>query len=150
MIPAAKQLHEHYKDKDVAFLAIHTAGTDLSLVNRLMKQQEWSVATGLDKGDDIVSGLTIQAFGVQGFPTIMVIDRQGKIAFNSGIEPENRESAIKEIETLAKSIGLPWPVDKDGDKDVEKDVLHDRLTKLQFAMFSREIDKALAQPDPGR
>ncbi len=150
MIPAAKQLHEHYKDKDVAFLAIHTAGTDMSLVKRLMKQQEWNVVSGLDKGEDIVDGRTIQAFGVQGFPTIMVIDRQGKVAFNSGLEPADRESAIKEIEKLALSIGLPWPLDKEGGKDVEKDVLLERFTKLQFAMFSREIDKALAQPDPGR
>jgi thiol-disulfide isomerase/thioredoxin len=150
MIPAAKQLHEHYKEKDVAFLAIHTAGTDMRLVKRLMKQQEWNVATGLDKGEDIVEGRTIQAYGVQGFPTILVIDRQGKIAFNSGIEPENHESAIKEMEKLAQSIGLPWPLDKDGDNEVEKDVLNQRLTRLQFALFSREIDKALAQPDPGR
>lgn len=148
MIPAAKQLHEHYKDKDVVFLAIHTAGTDMSLVKRLMKQQEWSVVSGLDKGEDIVSGHTIQAFGVQGFPTIVVIDRQGKVAFNSGLEPADRESAIKEMERLAQSIGLPWPLDKEDGKDVEKDVLSERLTRLQFAMFSREIDKALAQPEP--
>ncbi|MFC1758562.1 redoxin domain-containing protein [Planctomycetota bacterium] len=37
-IPAMKELHDRYKEDDVVFLGIHTAGTDMSLVKRLLKQ----------------------------------------------------------------------------------------------------------------
>lgn len=142
-IPAMKQLHERFADKEVVFLGIHTAGTDMSLIQRLLKQQDWKATTGLDVGDDIVTGKTVQAFAVHGFPTVVVIDRQGKIAFNSGDVPENKEQFMKQMEQLVTELGFPWPLDE----DVTKEELQARLIKLNVAMFSREIERALnSQP----
>ena len=138
-IPAMKELHDRYKDGDVVFLGIHTAGTDMTLVKRLLKQQEWETIVGLDAGDEIVTGETVQRYAIQGYPSVVVVDRNGTIAFNSGDVPKDRALFMREMETLAKSAGLPWPIDKDAS---EEEVM-ERMTRLQVVMFSRAIDEAL-------
>ncbi len=42
-IPALKELRSRYKDRDVEFLGVHTAGTEMALVKRLLKQQDWDL-----------------------------------------------------------------------------------------------------------
>jgi thiol-disulfide isomerase/thioredoxin len=138
-IPAMKQLHSRYEDRDVVFLGIHTAGTDMTLVKRLLKQQEWGITVGLDAGDAIVTGETVQRYAIQGYPSVIVVDRNGTIAFNSGDFPKDQDLFIREMETIAKSAGLPWPIDK----DATKEEVMERMTRLQVVMFSRMIDEAL-------
>jgi thiol-disulfide isomerase/thioredoxin len=138
-IPAMKELHSRYEDRDVVFLGIHTAGTDMTLVKRLLKQQEWDLTVGLDTGDDIVSGDTVQRYAIQGYPSIIIVDRNGMITFNSGDVPTERDVFMREMEAIAKSAGLPWPIDKDA---TEEEVM-ERMTRLQVVMFSRMIDDAL-------
>jgi thiol-disulfide isomerase/thioredoxin len=142
-IPVMKELHEKYADKGVVFLGIHTAGTDMSVVQRLLKQQEWQTVTGLDAGDDIVTGATVKAFAVHGFPTVMVIDREGKIAFNNHDLPEDEKEAMKFIERLVKELGFPWPIDE----GVTREEASARMTKLNIVLHSREIERALAAPE---
>jgi len=141
-IPAMKQLHDRYAERDVVFFGIHSAGTDMTLVKRLLKQQEWNAITGLDVGDDIVTGKTVQSFAIRGFPTVIIVDRQGKVAYNSGDIPADREKFMKEMERFVKEAGLPWPLDE----GVTKEELQERLTKLNVVLFSREIDRALEAP----
>ena len=51
---------------------------------------------------------------------------------------------MRDMEAMAKSAGLPWPIDKDA---TEEQIL-EWGTQLQVYMFGREIDKALeAQAD---
>jgi thiol-disulfide isomerase/thioredoxin len=140
-IPAMKELHSVYKDRDVEFLGIHTAGTDMALVKRLLKQQDWDITVGLDTGDDIVTGETVRTYAIQGYPSVIIVDRNGTIAFNSGDVPKDREAFMRDMETLAKSAGLPWPIDKDA---TEEEVL-ERMTKLQIVMYGRKIDEALKE-----
>ena len=64
-----KELHSRYKDRDVVFLGVHTAGTDMALVKRLLKQQDWDLTVGLDTGDDIVTGETVRRFTFKAIPT---------------------------------------------------------------------------------
>jgi len=138
-IPAMKELHERYQDRDVVFLGIHTAGTDMTLVKRLLKQQEWETVVGVDAGDEIVTGETVQRYAIQGYPTVVVVDRDGMIGFNSGDVPKDRGLFTREMETLAKSAGLPWPIDK----DASQEEVMERMVRLQVALFSRAIDDAL-------
>lgn len=141
-IPAMKELHDRYQDQDVVFLGIHTAGTDMTLVKRLLKQQEWEITAGVDTGDDIVTGETVKRYAIRGYPSTLVIDRNGVIAFNIGDIPEDHEVFMRQVEELAKAAGLPWPIDKDA---TEEEVMQ-RMTRLQVFMLSREIDKALETP----
>jgi thiol-disulfide isomerase/thioredoxin len=138
-IPAMKELHDRYKAKDVVFFGIHTAGTDMTLVKRLLKQQEWDIIVGLDSGEEIVTGETVQRYAIQGYPSVIVVDRHGTIAFNSGDVPKDRDVFMREMKMTAKSAGLPWPIDK----DATKEEVMERMTRLQVVMYSRMIDEAL-------
>jgi len=138
-IPAMKELDDRYKDRDVVLLGIHTAGTDMTFVKRFLKQQEWNLTVGLDTGEDKVTGETVRGYAIQGYPSVIIVDRKGTIAFNSGDVPKDREVFMREMEAMAKSAGLPWPIDKDA---TEEEVL-ERMTQLQVAMFGRMIDEAL-------
>lgn len=138
-IPAMKELHDRYKDQDVVFLGIHTAGTELPLVKRLLKQQDWELAVGLDVGEDIDSGVTVQRYGIKGYPSVVILDRDGVVVFNSNDVPKGGKIFMQQIEKIAKSAGLPWPIDKDA---TEEEAL-ERMTQLQVVMHSRVIDEAL-------
>ncbi len=138
-IPAIKELQNLYKDQDVVFLGIHTAATDMTLVKRLLRQEEWNLTVGLDVGEEIVTGESVRRFAVNGFPTTIVVDRRGTIAFNSGDVPTDREVFMRDMEALARSAGLPWPIDK----DATKEQVLERMKQLQVVMLSRRIDQAL-------
>ncbi|MFC1758561.1 hypothetical protein ACFL2H_07305 [Planctomycetota bacterium] len=86
-----------------------------------------------------MSGETIQRYAIQGYPSVLVIDRNGIIKFNSGDVPKDREVFMRDMEEMAKSAGLPWPLDKDA---TEEETMG-RMTKLQVVMFGRMIDEAL-------
>jgi hypothetical protein len=43
---------------------------------------KWDSAVGLDDGDDISSGKTAQDYGVHGFPNVIIIGRDGRVAFS--------------------------------------------------------------------
>jgi hypothetical protein len=137
-----KQLHDRYKDRDVVFLGIHTAGTDMTLIKRLLKQQAWDLAVGLDTGDDMDSGQTTRSFAIHGYPTVMVIDPNGKIAFNSHDTSKDPKVFLRDMEAMAKSAGVRWPIDKDADDDE----IRRRITRLQVFIFGLQIDKALQNP----
>jgi thiol-disulfide isomerase/thioredoxin len=138
-IPAMKELHDRFQDQDVVFLGIHTAGTDMTLVKRLLEQQKWGIIVGLDAGDEIVTGETVQRYAIRGYPSVIVVGRDGIITFNSGDVPNDRDRFMREMETLAKSAGVPWPIDK----DATEEELMERMTRLQVVMLSRMIDDAL-------
>ncbi len=138
-ISAMKELYQRYQERDVVFLGIHTAGTDMALVKRLLKQKKWNITVGLDNGDDIVSGETVRRYGIRGYPTIMIIDRDGNISFNSEDTPQNRDALMRDMKSLAELAGLPWPIDK----DATEEQIAERITRLQVVMFGRKIEEAL-------
>jgi hypothetical protein len=79
-----KALEEKYADQDVVFLAIHTAGTDMAIIQRLLNQEEWRVITAIDAGEDLQGSITAERYVVNGYPTVMVLDPSGKVHFNTG------------------------------------------------------------------
>jgi thiol-disulfide isomerase/thioredoxin len=137
-IPAMKELQERYEDRGVIFLGIHTAGTDMGLAKRLLKQQQWDLAVGLDTGDDITTGETVQRYAVQGFPSVIIVGRNGNIAYNSGDVPD-RTVFSEEMKAVAHSAGLTWPIDQ-GATEAE---VRERIKKLQVSLYSKRIDEAL-------
>ena len=139
-IPTMKRLHDKFGDK-VAFVGIHTAGTEMRQVKKLLDLKAWDVLVGLDKGSEAADGETAKLYGVRGYPTAIIVDRDGKIAFTTGTDiGGDREKFMAKTKVLAEEIALPWPIDKDA---TEEEVLM-RLQKLNEHMFSKEIEKALA------
>jgi thiol-disulfide isomerase/thioredoxin len=141
-IPLMKSLHERYQGRDVAFLGIHTAGTELSLVKRLLKQEEWDITVGLDEGESVASGSTTRSYAIGGFPSVLVVDPEGKIAFNTDVPAEARAEQMRQIAELAKANGIPWPLDQDAP---EQETLA-TILRLHELLLSQAIDRALRAP----
>ncbi len=98
LVPVLKRLQEKYAAKGVVFLAIHTAGTEMRAVKKDLEEEDWSIPTGLDRGESIESGETVSRFGVIGYPTIVVVGRDGRVVFNSSavMTPGRRDQALEE------------------------------------------------------
>jgi len=73
-------------------------------------------------------------------PSVVIVDAQGKVAFNSSVMPESREAMMKEMEKLAKANDIPWPPNEGSEEEMKG-----TSTRLQIAMFSREIDRLLQE-----
>ena len=134
-----QELADKYEPRGVVFLAIHTADGELDQINKLKKVKAWKTVTGIDRGTAINDGASCQRYGVHGYPSIIVIDGAGKIAYNSDIQPEDIDEAMKDMQKLAESLKIPWPL---ADEPVEEAI--SQMNKLIVAMHSREIEKAIA------
>lgn len=81
------------------------------------------------------------AFHVHGYPTILIIDKEGKIAFTSDVDPAKRDEFMKNVETIHKELGVPFPPDKDAKGD-EAAIL-ERVKKVQLHIFTKAIEDVL-------
>ena len=138
-IPTMQELAVKYQPKGVIFLAIHTPDGDVDQINKLKKVNSWMTESGIDRGTTISDGASAKSYGVHGYPTVIVIDSEGKIGFNSGIEPQDRAAFMKDIQQLAQSLQIPWPL-----PDKPDDAAISEMNKLFVALYSREIDKVIA------
>lgn len=135
---ALNQLHEQYKDRDVVFLGIHTAGTEISEIRRLLELQECEFPSALDAVKPDSMGATVQRYGVSGFPTFLIVDRHGKVAFNSS-DVSDPQQFMERLKDAATSLKFPWPIDKDATEQQTAD----RVSQVQVHIFSQEIEAAL-------
>jgi thiol-disulfide isomerase/thioredoxin len=137
-LPAMKNLMTKYKDRDVVFLSVHTAGTDIEQVRVFQRQQKWEPLSGLDLGDDVIEGATAKTYGVRGYPTLLIIGRDGCVAWSTD---QNRQNGMKLMERAARALSIPWPIDE---KAPEKDLI-DKVCRIQEFLFTEAIDQALAK-----
>lgn len=136
-IPAQKKLAQKYGAQGVVFLGIHTAEGEMSQIQKLQQSEEWTTPTGIDRGTSILNSVTCERYGVQGYPTQIIIDREGKIAFRSDIEPPgNRETYIRK---LAEASGVKWPPAE----NATETQLTDIMNRIQYTLLSREIERVL-------
>ena len=111
-IPMMQELADKYRSKGVVFLGIHTPDGDIDQI-RKFKVMGWKTETGIDRGSSVADGKTAALYRVQRFPTIIVIDPQGKIAYNSSRKPEDSDAIMKDMQQLAESLKIPWPLPND-------------------------------------
>jgi hypothetical protein len=138
-IPARLKLAEDFKNQGVDFLGIHTADGDLAQINKLKNIHQWTTPTGIDRGSSKVDGATCRDYGIRGYPTTVIIGADGKIAFNSGIPPQDREAFMEQMEALAKESGIQWPPPADADQEE----MAEFANQIQYALLSREIKRVL-------
>lgn len=138
-IPVMKALEKHYADQDVVFLAIHTAGTEMAVIQRLLNQEQWRVVTAIDTGENLRTGVTADRYIVNGYPTVMVLDRNGQIHLNTGDFSRGVATIQAEMAELAKEKQIPWPPAA----DLPLEEITKQFNQLNVHMFSREIDAAL-------
>ncbi|MEX2139843.1 MAG: redoxin family protein [Pirellulales bacterium] len=142
-IPAKKKVLEKYRGKDIVFIGMHTAGTDMSQIKSLLELKEWNLLTALEEGTDQIDSATSLRYGVHTYPTTVIIDRKGRIATNTADDETigDKEKVMAKVEVMAKEAGLPWPISEDWPEEKTQDW----LLKMNEYRLSKEIDKALVQ-----
>ncbi len=137
-VPMMKELEKKYKGQGVVFLSIHTAGTQMKQVQELMRQLEWDVPAGLDEGEDAAGGTTVQRYGVEAFPNVVVVDRGGKVHFNTGaIGPE---AGMKKLKEAAAALSIPFPLNEQTPAEEALEI----QSRIFGRLYGDAIDAALA------
>jgi thiol-disulfide isomerase/thioredoxin len=141
-IPAMKKIEEKYRGKEIVFIGMHTAGTEMSQVKKLLELKEWNLLTGIEEGNDQTDSVTAKRYGVRGYPTTVIVDRKGRISTNTSDDDTigDKEKVMAKAEAMAKEAGLPWPIKEDSPEEETQAWFN----RLQVHMLSKEIDKALA------
>lgn len=105
-MPKLKDLHEKYRDKGLVIIAVHADWLDSieDLEERIshLSRKHWNnielpFPVALDGGGDCkiegttksAEGATTAAYGIQTFPTMVLIDKQGKVVSDFYPDPNN-------------------------------------------------------------
>ncbi|XZE53696.1 M56 family metallopeptidase [Planctomycetaceae bacterium SH139] len=139
MIPAMQSLAETFEPRGVVFLGIHTAHGDMQQIIKLKKSMGWETPSAIDNGTAITESKTADAYGVSGFPSIVIIDGEGKVAFHSGIRPRDMKAFMADMEQIAKANAIEWPLGKDLPEDEMKRISNVFAT----AQFSAALERIL-------
>jgi hypothetical protein len=152
-------LQEKYKNKPVVFLSLHTADKDADeltkRIEQFAKDQKWQFLAAIDEGTMSENSATCHAYGVSGYPTEVVIGKDGRVKYNSDEPPPGMEGIFgktQEQMTAAdkfkaeafekkymEDAGEKWPPPKNmGEKD-----LIDLMARVNVFYFSQQIDTAL-------
>lgn len=140
--PVMKELEKKFAGK-ATFVTIHSAGTDMSQVKKVLELKDWNVLTGIDMGKEISQGQTIKRYGITNAADVIIIDPQGRIAFRSDqdLGAGDKDKFMPMVQALAEELKIPWPIDK----DVSEEEAISRLRRIQEHLFTKEIEKALAK-----
>jgi thiol-disulfide isomerase/thioredoxin len=134
-LPVIKDLEARYKDRDVVFLAIHAADTDIEDVRDFLHHIKFNLLTAVDAGE----GETAKRYGVKGSPTLVVIGRDGRIAWSS--RQVSMDDGMKNMERAARALSIPWPIDE----KQPQEKLIELGWQLKGFFFGEAIDRALAK-----
>lgn len=138
-IPAQKKLAKKFAEQGVVFLGIHTADGEMSQINKLKLSEQWTTPTGIDRGTSILDGVTSEKYGVQSYPTLIVINADGKITFRSDVEPAQDKATY--MKNLAEASGVKWPPAENATPAEMMEIMN----KLQYTLLSREIERVLKE-----
>ena len=137
-LPVMDRLQEKYREKGVVVLSIHSAGSKAPEPQRTVEALKIAIPVGVDAGKFIETSETVARYGVRGFATYIVIDRNGIVRFNSGIVGD--ESAAEErLKAVARVLEIPWPIDPRLPPDVQSTRFNDLLEQL----IGDEIETAI-------
>ena len=132
-MPSLERLKQKYEPRGVVFLSIHTPGEEIGRIRRFLEIKKATLISALDesrgKGDDSRNGVTADRYGVRGYPTRVMIDRRGNVAFHSGIGTREGVAAMK---AMGKEMGLDESTMTEAD-----------FHRLWEAFFGREVEKVL-------
>ena len=92
MLPHEKTLVKRLKDEPFALIGINSDG-DAEKVKKILKEQEipWRQAI-----DETTGGPWATKWGVQGWPTIYVLDHKGVIRFKD-VRDEDMDKAVNQL-----------------------------------------------------
>jgi peroxiredoxin len=92
-LPAVAQLRNGFEPRGVVFIAIHEPGEDETQVRKVLDFKQSLLLYAIDLQNPVnrrgVFGATTLNYGVRRLPATIVIDRQGKVAFNTDAPVKN-------------------------------------------------------------
>ncbi len=140
-IPALQELAEKYQKRDVVFLSVHTPDGEASTINKLKKLKGWTAPSAIDLGINSNDGATCKAYGISGYPTLVIVNPAGKIAFRSDVMPpgiEDQEEMIALQKKTAAENGLQWPAE-----DATNEEVATFANRLQVIIMTQQLDRIL-------
>jgi thiol-disulfide isomerase/thioredoxin len=149
--PTMRKLVEHYKDQEVVFFGIHTPTDDDKGVAKMMEEDGWPRLVAIDERSDpmdkvSINGKTAANCGVLGWPTIVVLDRQGRVSSSGAIV--DRTMTPAEAEPIYKRCAAKANIDYPMPKDLSESKKNEWIGSLSFQWHREWIDKALlAKPE---
>jgi hypothetical protein len=132
-LPAFERLRQAVEPRGVVFLSIHSPDGHLDQIRKLYELNKVSLVSAVDAGpeDQAGEGTTARLYGARGFPWLFLIDRSGKVAFNSH-DPANQGA----MATIVQKLGI----------DATKEVTPEQVGRVLEAFLGEVIEKALARP----
>ncbi|WP_165066229.1 sigma-70 family RNA polymerase sigma factor [Paludisphaera rhizosphaerae] len=137
-LPTLEKLRAEYEPKGVVFLTIHTPGEPSKDAVRtlLEKNKATSLPFAFDRDLESLErqedGATARLYGVHGFPTTIVIDRVGKVAFRT-----NDSDIRPRMEAIIKELGIdPQKADQQA------------FLRVGERLYRSAIEEALKSPSP--
>jgi thiol-disulfide isomerase/thioredoxin len=128
-LPSLEALKRKYESTGVVFLSVHTPGEDVVQVRKFLGLKGISFPSGIDAGDLNTHGPTAERYGVTGLPTIILIDREGKVACSSH-DPSFLEKFAAIMAEHRLKAGTITP---------------ERWDQMNEILLDREIERLVAQ-----
>ncbi len=112
-IPAMEIVQKKYPNQ-LACVGIHTAGAQVEKVRETLTRLKLTFPCAIDCGS-ARQGTTCRAYGVSSFPHMVLINREGKIAWTSA---DKENEAVQEA--AAKRLGIRWPPGEMSEYDMHR------------------------------
>lgn len=138
-MPVESRLAPKYA-KDVTFIYIHPATDEPHLVKEIIQKEGWNLVVGIDEGTGPTDSVTLKRYGVAGFPTEFIVDRNGRVVDNGDLGATAEEKLAK-MRVLAEEAELPWPLEKDAS---EEETIR-RMQRFHEHWMTKRIEAALAK-----
>lgn len=114
--PIYQKLRKEFDEKDVAFLAIHTPEISEEEFEEWVSRAPWFQYATIDRRQDdsksSFEGESAKSYQVTGFPTVIILDREGRISYSD--ELMRREMSREQFEQaagdIARELGSNFPL----------------------------------------
>jgi len=104
-LAALEELSQSLAPQGVSVLGIHVGNTGPDALRHTALARGLSFPCGLDTGTDQNPASTLSAYHVRWYPTIVVVDGTGRIAFSS-----DDPSMAERTRNAATRLGIAWPL----------------------------------------
>lgn len=130
-LPVLEVLRKKYEPRGVVFVSVHTAGERVDRIRRFLEFSKSTLVSAVDAGvGKNVNGATADRYGVTTYPTLVLIDRTGKITFRS-----DDQSRTPKIEAIMHELGIDPKTGTEAQNHL-----------LVETIFDREIEALLKRP----
>lgn len=162
-VPRLKEIQQSFQNQPVTFICVHTAERDSAelapRIAEFQKSNDWQYVAAIDAGRMIEDSVTTHDYGIRGFPTTVIIDRTGRIAYvDNDLEDldydEEHPASVAEMEKKVseilqhrfKSVGETWPL-AEGLSEDEQLAIFTRVEKLFVCQQIKAALKAKPSAD---